>query len=101
MDTWRYISHNKGTISEHRKFYERDELTKFKYLPDHWWLFMNEHGEGKAIDFPMKIKHVLSWTPAHYVDTKGNKLIHANRIPLEKLCITTARKSCDMNNMLL
>ena len=32
-------------------------------LPPDWWYFLNEHGEGKKVDFPMKIKPVLGWSP--------------------------------------
>ena len=47
--------------------YSKKDFSRFKWLPDSWWYYLNEHGEGNAVDFPIKIKAVLSWSPAHFI----------------------------------
>ena len=100
LDIWRYVTYNEGTASQHRGnfLFEKNDLVRFKYLPSHWWYFFNVHGEGCGIDFPIKVKPVLSWTPAHFVK-KVDKLIHAPRIPIEKICITIIRRGYNMDNI--
>lgn len=56
------------------------------------------HGEGKAVDFPLKIKPVLTWSPAHHY-RKGGKLVQASPFPMEKLCITLIKRACDIDNL--
>ena len=60
---WRYVTHEKGTPSEHRghTLLEKDDLTRMKYLPDNY--AVDENGSGVEIDFPIKAKPVLSWSP--------------------------------------
>ena len=101
LDIWRFVSYNKGTLSKHRGhfLFQKDDFTKFKYLSQHWWYFLNEHGEGFAIDLPIKTKPVLSWSPAHYFN-KDRLLCKAPRLPLEKLCIEIAKKPCNLENVL-
>lgn len=86
LDIWRYVSCNKGTNSQHHghKLYGKEDFSRFSTLPQNWWYYFNEHGEGHAINFPIKIKPVLNWTPAHYV-WQQNKLVPGPRTPLEKL----------------
>ena len=81
-------------ISEHRghNLFERDDLSKFKYLPEDWWYFLNKHGEGVAVDFPLKAKPILSWSSDKYIQEHG-QLIKAKKFPTEKICITVVRRS--------
>ncbi len=44
---------------------------------------MDQHGKGKAVDVPIKIKTVLSWSPVQHI---------AHRYPVEKLHITFVKK---------
>lgn len=89
MDMWRYVSFNKGIISNHRghKLYQKDDFSLFRFLPNHWWYWLNKDGEGQAVDFPLKIKPVISWTLAHHI-WERNKLMPGPRMPLEKLYFT-------------
>ena len=100
LDIWRFVSHDKGIPSEHRGhfLFQKNDFTRFKYLPKHWWYFFNEHGEGFAIDFPIKIKPVLSWSPVHHFNKDGI-LCKAPRYPLEKLCVEIAKKPCNLENV--
>jgi hypothetical protein len=99
QDIWRYIVHGKGIPSQHRghQMLQKDDLNKLS-LPNHWWYYLDKNGEGQAIDFPLKIKPVLGWTPAHYSVVNCN-IEPAPRVPLEKLCITIVKKSCNIQNL--
>ena len=100
-DVWRYVTFHKGKSSEHRGhfLFSNQDLSRLKYLPTHWWYFMNEHGEGTAIDFPIKIKPVLSWSSAHCF-VKNGYIMKAKRLPLEKLCISIAKRPCNVNTLM-
>lgn len=100
LNIWRYVSHNKGTPSEHHGhlLFQKYDFVNFKFLPQYWWYFEDKHGEGMAIDFPIKIKPVLSWSATHYFKKDG-VLCKAPRFPVEKLCIEIAKKPCNFDNV--
>ena len=100
LDVWRYITYKRGTPSQHKGhfMYSKNDFARFKWLPDSWWYYLNEHGEGNAVDFPIKIKAVLSWSPAHFIK-KGDKLCKASKFPLEKICISLVKRPCNVNNL--
>ena len=62
---WRYVTQGKGKSSEHRGYelFERNDLSRLSMHPSDWWYFLNEHGEGKKVDFPLKVKAVVIWSP--------------------------------------
>lgn len=99
LDIWRYVTHKKGKPSQHRGhfLFEKEDLSRLK-LSMHWWYYMSEHGEGMAIDFPLKIKPVLSWSPSHYIVKQGI-VCKAPRFPVEKLCITVIKRPCNLANL--
>lgn len=100
LDVWRYLSYKKGVASQHRGhvLFSKDDFARFKTLPKYWWYYLDLHGQGKAVDFPIKIKPVLSWSPVQYVRKEG-KLVRASRFPIEKLCLTVVKRACDINNL--
>ena len=64
------------------------------------WYYLNEHGEGKKVDFPMKIKAVIGWSPKkHFFD--GNKLVTGSRFPIERLSVYFARLPSNEKNLLV
>ena len=77
-----------------RKLYlfEQNDLARLKYLPEDWWYFLNQHGEGLAVDFPLKARPILSWSSDKYVKKDG-QLVKAKKFPTEKICITVVRKA--------
>lgn len=75
--------------------FSKPDSARFTALPDYCWYYLDQHSQGKAVDFPIKIKPVLSWFPVHYVRREG-KLVKASRFPVEKLCLTIA---CDITNL--
>jgi hypothetical protein len=100
LDIWRYVTYNKGTESNHRGhvLFEKEDFTRLRHLPVNWWYYFNNHGEGRAIDFPLKAKPVLSWSPAHFFKKDG-KLCLASRFPMEKISITIVKRACDLDNI--
>ena len=102
LDVWRFVTNGKGRAAEHRGhfLYEKEELARLKFLPEDWWYYLNSNGEGIAIDFPIKAKPVLSWSPQRYIK-KDNKLVKGSRLPLEKVCITIVKRACNTDNIFL
>ena len=47
--------------------YGKEDFDRVSMLPPDCWYYLNEHGEGKKIDFPIKIKPVITWSPKKYV----------------------------------
>jgi hypothetical protein len=72
----------------------KEDMHRLKFLPESWWFVLNGHGEGSAVDFPIKVKPVLSWSPSCYMPKEG-KLCKAPRLPNEKLCISVIKKPCN------
>ena len=95
-DCWRFISQGKGTPSAHRGYflYGRHDFGRLPMLPADWWYYLNQHGEGKKIDFPMKIKPVIAWSPKKHV-LNGENLIEPKRFPIEKRSISFSRLPCN------
>ena len=89
----------KGIASEHKgyKMYNLDDFSKLE-LPDTWWYYLDHHGEGKAIQFPIKMKSVLSWTPKRFV-FKDGLLKQAKRLPIEKAKIHFCRRACNVQTL--
>ena len=95
LDVWRHIVFEKGFTSEHRghHLYEKDDFHKFKYLPVNWWYNLDGDGNGISVDFPLKAKPMLSWSPKNFLKEDGG-MIEAKRFPIEKVCLTVIRNSC-------
>ena len=93
-DCLRYITQGKGTSSEHRRYYlfERSDFGRLPMLPSDWWYFLNQHGEGKKVDFPMKIKAALGWSPKKFISD-------GKRFPIERLSVCFARLPCNEKNI--
>ena len=98
-DCWRYITHGKGLPSQHRGHYlfEKKDFGRLTMLPSDWW-YLSEHGEGKKVDFPIKIKAVLGWSPKKFVKD-GKKVVPGPRFPLERLSVSFARLPCNNRNI--
>lgn len=82
LDVWRYITDNKGAASNHKGYtlYEKEHFSHFKTLPSNWYYCLNQHGEGTAVDFPIKTKPMVSWSARRYIAGNG-KLQMAPRMP--------------------
>lgn len=99
-DIWRYVTNGKGRDSNHVgfKLFSIADLSRLP-LPDHWWYYLNNsHGEGYAIQPPIKIKPVLSWTFSHKI-SKNNHILEAPRLPVEKLSVDILKRPCNEENI--
>ena len=99
LDIWRYVSRGRGELSYHKGFmlHTTQEMSRLP-LPDKWWYWLNTHGEGYAIDPPIKLKQILSWTPKKHVPENG-KLSQAPQLPIEKLCLDMLKRPCNIENL--
>ena len=68
LDVWRRIVFEKGVTSEHcvHHLYQKDDFHKFKYLPGNWWYNLDGDGNGISVDFLLKAKPMLSWSPKNF-----------------------------------
>lgn len=99
LDVWRYIVKDKGVPSLHKGFcmYQRSDFARLP-LTQHWDYCFNAHSEGRAVDFPLKAKEVLSFTAEHYFSDKGTLKL-APKVPIEKVCIDFIKKACNIVNI--
>ena len=56
------------------------------YMPN-WWYILDLHGKGTAVEFPIKVKPMLSLSTSTYM-TKEGRLCQAPRFANERLCNT-------------
>ena len=100
LDIWQYVTCRRGEVSKHRgyKLYKKMDFEALKYLPENWWYHVNKSGEGIAVDFPMKVRPVLSWSSENFLKKNG-KLCRAPRMPVEKICLTVVRKACNAQHI--
>ena len=100
LDVWRHSTFGKGIPSQHpgHVLLAKCDMTRFKYLPDNWYYTANEKGGGIEIDFPLKARPVLSWSPKVFIKGVNGKMVAANRFPREKICLTIIRKPFDIDN---
>jgi len=98
-DVYRYIFHNKGTLSRDAKHFMFNLMDFNKLsLPHHWWYVLDSNGQGKAVDFPVKMKTYLGRSPKHFILQEG-KLTEAPRIPLEMVSLTINTKACSKDHL--
>lgn len=99
FDVQKYLWGDRGVVSEHPgyKLYNKDFL-HFTSLPESWWYYLDLHGQGKAVDFLLKMKPLLSWTPVQYIKENG-MLKQAPQAPVEKVTIHFWKKACDSTKL--
>ena len=87
LDVWIYVVYSKEVTSEQcgHHLYKND-FTKLKYLPDYWWYHMDIDGNGILVDFPLKAKPMLFWSPKNFVKTNGG-MVEGKRFPIEKVSL--------------
>ena len=93
-DVYRYFFNNKGTLSRDFKnaMFILKDFNKLS-LPYHWWYILDVNGQGKAVDFPVKMKAYLGSSPKHFIVQSG-KVIEAPKMPLEMVSLTINTRAC-------
>lgn len=65
------------------------------HFPDQWDMITDNLGDGVKIDFPVKVRSFLSWSP------KNHTLVEESIVPLpwyrpEKLSISFCKAACSL-----
>lgn len=99
LDVWHYITANRGTSCKHRGYtlYQKEDFSRFETLPSDWYYQRNEHGEGRAIEFPIKAKPIVAWSTSRCHVVNG-KLQKRPRMPIERVSLHCVRRACDTTN---
>lgn len=94
-DIIRYVFGGRGKLSGDRisMLYEKEDFSRL-CLPSFWHYYLNQLGQGVAVNFPVKLKSVLKMSRKRFIVSNG-KLGQAPMSPVEKLVITINRKACD------
>lgn len=94
-DVLRYILNGKGKRAADgvSMFYEKNDFARFE-LPHYWYYCLNELGQGIAVDFPVKLKNVLTNLKKRFISCSGQVKL-AQTFPVENVVIYVNRKACD------
>ena len=93
-DIIRYGFNGKGkkTADGAAMLYGKNYFTRFE-LPPYWYYYLNQLGEGIAVDFPVKVKTVLTYSRKRHMFTSIMQI--APNFPVEKIVIYVNRKACN------
>ena len=102
LDVWRFLTKDRGRAANEWGAYllEKDDFDRFTSLPNHWYYYLNQHGEGRAVNFPIKVRPFLSKSSAKYFVVGDNGTL--NRAPIlynEKLSVYFVKRACNTNNI--
>ena len=88
LDIWRWGTRPRGVPSNHRGhvMLEKEGISRFP-LPFHWYYWLDIHGQGMAVDFPLKAKPLLLMSANHYC-VSGQDLVQAPRVPTENIAVS-------------
>ena len=101
LDVWRYLSKGKGSAAGQWFLFEMADFGKFISLPDHWYYYLNEHGTGRAVDFPMKIRPYLakSCKKDYSAGVTDSDIVKAPTLYCEKVAFYFVKKACNKYNV--
>ncbi|XP_028404815.1 uncharacterized protein LOC114527383 [Dendronephthya gigantea] len=95
-DIIRYVFRNKGiSASAGYMLYEKEDFSRF-CLPPFWDYYLDELGQGVAVDFPVKLKPILKFHPKRYIVGNKGALEKGPLIPLEKISMSVNRKAASI-----
>jgi hypothetical protein len=96
-DCWRLLFHGKGKSKQKMlfKFYEREDFASCNFSAK-WDQYLNKHGDGVKIKFPIKMKIHLSHSPKVFI-SHDNELIPGKRMYLERLTFDFVREPLSCN----
>ena len=77
--------------------YDKGDFSRLK-LPPYWYYYLNELGQGIAVDFPLKLKTILTYSKKGYMSSSSQIKLAPN-FPVEKVVIYVKRKACDSKNL--
>lgn len=63
---------------------EKGDFEK-RFFPDNWDNLLDKHDQGTRVNFPVKVRHFISWSPPQFnVNISGN-VVPSSRSYLEKM----------------
>jgi hypothetical protein len=102
LDVWRYLTRDKGRGAYGSGPYllEKHDFERFSSLPNHWYYVLNQHGEGAAVDFPMKVRPLLGKAGAkNFIVDDNGTLCKAPISYIEKISIYFVKRACNVSNI--
>ncbi len=57
------------------------------YFPNNWDNLVDLHGEGTRVNFPVKIRHFISWSPVQHIKDNAGNVVPSSRSYLEKMSV--------------
>ena len=102
LDVWRYLTTDKIREANGSGPYllEKIDFQSFFSSPNHWYYVLNQHGEGAAVDFPMKVKPFLSKSGAkNFIVDNNGTLCKAPISYVEKISIYFVKRACNVSNI--
>jgi hypothetical protein len=92
-DIWRFLFYNKGRPAQHHSGWtclEKEDFSRLQ-LPPYWWYAFDQHGQGHAVSFPMRVKPVLTYSSKRYIRDRQGNTVMAPRKPVETIAFFIAR----------
>ena len=103
LNVWRFLALNRGRAANERGAYllEKEEFDRFHSLPNHWYYFLNERGQGTAVDFPVRVRPFLGKSSAKdFIVGDNGELKKAPIIYTEKLSVYFVKRACNIDNVM-
>ena len=102
LDVWRFLTRGRGRPANESGAYlfEKEEFGRFSHLPNHWHYTLNLHGEGTAIDFPIKIRpFVGKLSTKDFIVGANGTIDKAPILYIEKLSIYFVKRACNSRSI--
>ena len=91
-DVFRFLVKGKGRQAENfpgSLLLEKEDFSRFN-MNQYWWYNLNNNGQGRAVNFPIRAKHILRWSSKQYVAINGHISL-APQKPVEIVSFFIAR----------
>ena len=89
LDVFRYLFKDKGS----GKLYERTDFNS-EYFSEGWWFVQDKNGDGCCIDFPIKLRPVVKFSPKVYSKSSDGRIVEKLRSYSEMVHITLLKRRC-------
>ena len=84
QDVFTYLITGRGRKHGLWFLLEEEDFEK-RFFPDNWDNLLDKHDQGTRVNFPVKVRHFISWSlPQFSVDISGN-VVPSSRSYLEKM----------------
>lgn len=96
-DVFNFLFRDRGTKSNHREhiLLSKQEFDRC-HFPLNWDRLVDSIGDGVKIDFPVKVRLFLSWSPKNHT-LEGNSMRLLPRYRPEKLSLSFCKAACSLS----